>query len=86
MGASRGIAGSVEPEVEGIFLATDFEAGLFTQMNNTGGDVDVWAVHDVDDDVLVETPQGFVYFPGAISADNVTLIATDVPPGVRYRA
>jgi hypothetical protein len=38
MGAARGIAGSMAPEENGVFLCRDeFEARFFTDLNNTGG-------------------------------------------------
>jgi hypothetical protein len=49
MGAAPGIAGSTAPEAHGVFLCDgDFEVQFFTQMNNTGGPVDVWAIAGID--------------------------------------
>lgn len=81
MGASRGIAGSSRPEVKGIFLGQEHDVDYFTRMNNTGGDVDVWAVDGVGEDDLHDSPNGYLYVPGAIPADRLTLIATDIPAG-----
>jgi hypothetical protein len=84
MGVSRGIAGSSRPEVEGIFLGQDeHDVDYFTQMNNTGGPVDVWAVDGIDEDEFRESPNGYRYVPGAIPADRLTLLATDLPPSGR---
>lgn len=59
MGAARGIAGSASPAVQGIFLGHDHDVDYFTRMNNTGGDVDVWAVDGVDVDDLLDSPNGY---------------------------
>ncbi|WP_197037714.1 MULTISPECIES: hypothetical protein [Actinomycetes] len=49
-------------------------------MNNTGGPVDVWEVSGVDADTLVESPQGYYFFPGVVSRDRVRLVQRDIPP------
>jgi hypothetical protein len=78
MGAARGIAGSLSPEEEGIFLCRDeFEAGFFVRMNNTGGPVDVWAVTGVGEEQLIEGDCGFCYFPAPIPPGRVAL--ADLP-------
>jgi hypothetical protein len=75
MGAARGIAGSRRPEQRGCFIARGvFEYRWFVRMNNTGGPVDVWQVHGIDAATLVTSPEGFLYFPGVISADRLTLV------------
>jgi len=74
MGAAPGIAGSMSPEEEGIFLCRDeFEARFFIDMNNTGGPVDVWAVTGIEESELVTGGSGFCYFPAPILAAQVTL-------------
>lgn len=83
MGFAHGIAGSRKPEVEGCFLAQAWEVDWFVKMNNTGGPVDVWAVDGVDEDRLVDNGSGYLYLPGAISNDVLTLVRTDVPPAER---
>jgi hypothetical protein len=84
MGAARGIAGSTEPEADGVFLCSDeFTAGFFVQMNNTGGPVDVWAVSGIDAAEMLDNGSGFFYFPDRIPAGQVTLIesaSVDAPP------
>ncbi|CAM4144353.1 DarT domain-containing protein [Nocardia ninae] len=81
MGAARGIAGSDQPEQPGCFLAlNDFECEWFVRMNNTGGPVDVWEVHGIEDDDLVLSPEGHRYFPGVIAAAQLRLVRRDVPP------
>lgn len=80
MGTSRGIAGSTHPEVEGIFLGMEADVDFFTRINNTGSAVDVWAIDEVDEDALLESPNGYYYVTGAIPADRLTLVATDIPP------
>lgn len=74
MGAARGIAGSMAPEEEGVFLCRDeFEAHFFVGINNTGGPVDVWAVTGIEEDELITGGSGFCYFPAPIPAAQVTL-------------
>ena len=67
-----------------MFLCADeCEAGFFVQMNNTGGPVDVWAVTGIDDDQMVDNGNGFLYFPGRISARQITLAGRAAPAGGR---
>ncbi|MDL9948628.1 hypothetical protein QSJ19_24190 [Gordonia sp. ABSL11-1] len=81
MGAAPGIAGSRKPELEGCFIACGaFERDFFIRMNNTGGPVDVWQVHGIDPDRLVTSPEYFNYLPGAIDAQHLSLVATDIAP------
>ena len=80
MGAARGIAGSMTPEEDGVFLCRDeFEARFFTDLNNTGGPIDVWVVTGVEESRLVTGGSGFCYFPAPISPAQVTL--ADWPQG-----
>lgn len=75
MGAAPGIAGSRTPEAEGVFLCADeLEAGMFVQMNNTGGPVDVWAVTGIDEEQMIDNGNGYLYFPGRIPPGQVTLV------------
>ncbi|MER5501987.1 transposase family protein [Streptomyces sp. NPDC002561] len=75
MGAARGIAGSRRPEVEGIFVCRgEEEAGFFLQINNTGGPVDIWSVDGIDEGLLLDNGNGFVYLPGSIPAARVRLV------------
>jgi hypothetical protein len=68
MGVAWGIAGSRRPEVDGVFLCRDdHEADFFFRMNAEGGELDVWAVDGVDEDELVESPNGFVYLPRPVA-------------------
>lgn len=80
MGAARGIAGSRRPEVEGIFVCRDEDVSFFLQINNTGGPVDLWAVDDVDEDLLLDNGHGFFFLPDRIPAARVRLVRSDVPP------
>ena len=80
MGAAPGIAGSPVPEQRGVFLAQgEFLAEWFVRMNNTGGPVDVWGVDGVVAAELQESPEGFLFQPGAIAADRLRLVRQDVP-------
>ncbi|HSX68952.1 hypothetical protein [Nocardioides sp.] len=75
MGAARGIAGSLGPEVSGCFLCTEqFDVEIFTEMNNTGGPVDIWEVSGIDRRDLQESPNGYLYDPGTIPAAQVRLV------------
>lgn len=74
MGAAPGIAGSLTPEEEGVFLCRDeFEADFFVRINNSGGPVDVWAVAGIKEDELITAGYGFGYFPARIPPSQVTL-------------
>lgn len=76
MGAAPGIAGSLTPEAEGIFLCTDeHEAHFFTRINNTGGPVDIWAVTGIDQRQLIDAGSGFRYYPAPIPASQIHLAA-----------
>jgi hypothetical protein len=78
MGAAPGIAGSGAPEADGVFLCRDeSEVGFFVHMNNTGGPVDVWQVAGVDEDAMVDNGDGFLYFPGRIPPEQITLVSHD---------
>jgi hypothetical protein len=85
MTTSPGIAGSREPEVDGIFVCPDtFTVDFFVGLNNTGGPVDVWAIDDVDQSHLVETSSGFTYLPSRISPERLTLLDQALPPIARH--
>jgi hypothetical protein len=76
MGAAPGIAGSTSPEADGVFLClSEFDAGFFVRINNTGGPVDVWAVNGIDEEELITTGSGFSYFPAPIPAHQLTLLS-----------
>jgi hypothetical protein len=80
MGAAPGIAGSLVPEEEGVFLCRDdSEASFFVRINNTGGPIDVWAVAGIGGDELITTESGFGYFPARIPRGQVSL--ADWPAG-----
>lgn len=81
MGAAHGIAGSIAPEQQGCFVChDDFEVDWFVGMNNTGGPVDVWAISGVDEDSLVESPEGHDYVAAPIPPDRLKLVRTDIEP------
>lgn len=81
MTASCGIAGSSRPEREGCFLCrSEWEADWFVEMNNTGGPVDVWAIDGVDEEELVESPDGYLYLPATIPIERLTMLRKDIPP------
>ncbi|WP_237421583.1 hypothetical protein [Gordonia sp. SID5947] len=81
MGLARGIAGSMQPEQEGCFLARgERECHWFVRMNNTGGPVDVWQVKGVDDVELLTSPEGYLFYPATIDPVRLTLVQTDIPP------
>jgi hypothetical protein len=80
MEAARGIAGSMAPEQQGCFVCRDDEVDWFVEMNNTGGPVDVWAVSGVDEDSLVQSPEGYEYVAAPIPPDRLTLMRIDIGP------
>jgi hypothetical protein len=81
MADAVGIAGSHEPEQEGCFLCrNNWEVDWFLRINNTGGPVDVWAVDDVDEADLVQSPEGHFYVPYRLPPQRLSLIQEDVPP------
>ena len=47
-------------------------------MNNTGGPVDVWHVDDIDISELDTAMPGYLFYPGTIDSDRLTLIQTDI--------
>lgn len=80
MTTARGIAGSFEPEQQGCFLCQhESELEWFIQMNNTGGAVDVWEVSGVDEDSLIESPEGHYFLPEVIPPKRLRLTRTDIP-------
>ena len=64
----------------GCFLADEWTADFFVQLNNTGGPVDVWAVEGVDEVLLLISPEGYQYLPEAISAERLSLVRRDIGP------
>ena len=76
MGVAPGIAGNGRPEVEGCFLCEDeLEARWFEEeINNTGGFVDVWEVDGLTLTDLIESPNGFYWYPGTIPPERVRLL------------
>ena len=79
MGAAPGIAGSSRPEAHGVFVCrNENEADFFVRMNNTGGPVDLWSVADVDEALLTDNGNGFVYLPGRVPAARVRLVRSDI--------
>jgi hypothetical protein len=76
-----GIAGSGHAEQEGCFLCLDeSEVDWFVAMNNTGGPVDVWAVEGVDENELVESPEGHHYLAAPITPERLALLRRDIEP------
>lgn len=85
MGAAPGIAGSRRPEVEGIFVCRgEEEAEFFLQIDNTDGPVDLWSVDGIDEGLLLDNGNGFVYLPARIPAARVRLVRSDVPPQLGF--
>jgi hypothetical protein len=80
MGNAAGIAGSVKPELEGVFLDTLEGVRFFTRMSRQP--CDVWEV-DVTG-LLIETHEdGWMMHLSPIPANRLRLIAKDLPPGTR---
>jgi hypothetical protein len=81
MRESSGIAGSLEPEQRGCFLCRgDGDVEFFVGMNNTGGPVDVWAVAGVDEESLVQSPEGFDFIRAPIPPGRLTLVRASIEP------
>lgn len=79
MGLAPGIAGSRTPEVDGIFLCVYWgEDEWFTQLNNTGGPVDIWEVRGVSSDELVESTEGHLYIRRPVAPEHLRLLQQDV--------
>src|SRR5262245_792377 len=74
MGDQLGIAGSIEPEVEGIYLCEDEESAwwfaTFPGHREPPLLVDVWEV-DATGFELVEGPEGYSYYSGRIPLERV---------------
>jgi hypothetical protein len=78
MGQAPGIAGSGEPEAEGIFVCRDEgEVQFFLAMTNTGRHVDVWAIDGPSEADLIEGPEGFAYLPAPIPRQCLALAHRD---------
>jgi hypothetical protein len=79
MGDVPGIAGSAQPEVDGIFVARSrFEAGLFVELNRTGGAVDIWGLDEVDAGDFVTSETGYVYVPYVVDSGRLELLEQDL--------
>jgi hypothetical protein len=74
------VAGSIAPEQQGCFVCRADEVDWFIGMNNTGGPVDVWAVSGVDEDSLVQSPEGYGSVAARIPSDRLKLRRTDIAP------
>ena len=58
-----------------------FGVEFFLRFDATDLPLDVWAVEGVDEDELVEAPEGFIYVPRPISPQQLTLVRRDESPG-----
>jgi len=92
MGTARGIAGSMGPELEGIFLSPDiWEATFFVEMGarrHGPEGIDVWEVHlDLEDDWDPDADErfgeihGFLYYNGTIAPSRLRLLDDDLFSG-----
>jgi hypothetical protein len=82
MGEARGIAGSSRPEEQGCFICLhEFDVKFFVSMNNSGGPVDVWAIDGIEENELIDAGSGFLYFPGIIPPEKVSLVQKDLEGG-----
>jgi hypothetical protein len=80
MGAAPGIAGSAAPEQQGCFLCRESDIDWFVSMNSTGTTVDVWALSGVDEEALIQSPEGYDYLPAPVPAERLTLARADAAP------
>lgn len=79
MGAATGIAGSLEPEQAGCFIALDeWETKWFVRMGMSFGPVDVWEVNGVSHAELVESSEGHHYIARIVPPELLRLLRTDV--------
>jgi hypothetical protein len=82
MTATRGIAGSQEPELPAIFLCESLtETSFFAEMASVP--TDVWAVR-VDGLWVESGPDGWLMLAEPVLPDRLRLVETDVPPS-RHR-
>ena len=77
MGAAHGITGSDRPEIEGVYLARSLSEALWFAANGVHTAVDVWSV-DAQGFALLDGPDGFPYFPGAIGPERLRLEEADL--------
>jgi hypothetical protein len=93
MEAAHGVAGIVDlrphrAEVEGIYLCEgDFEVDWFAEMAIGQGHpaVDVWEVSLPDGADLVESDNGYRYYPEPIARTAIRLVKQDWSPESRFR-
>jgi hypothetical protein len=79
MDTAPGIAGSIRPELEAVFLDDVTGIAFFTGMSRLP--TDVWEV-DVRG-LWIEIYEGWLIHRSPIAADRIHLIAEDVPPKSR---
>jgi hypothetical protein len=79
MDTAPGIAGSIRPELEAVFLDDVTGIAFFTGMSRLP--TDVWEV-DVRG-LWIEIYEGWPIHRSPIAADRIHLIAEDVPPKSR---
>ena len=87
MGATNGIAGGLRrPEVNGIFLADDWEVEWFAEMAISAGHsaVDVWEVSLAVDATLIEDESRLLVPSGAHSAERDTSRESGWTPESRF--
>jgi len=81
MREARGVAGSAAPEQEGVFLcSSEHEAGFFLRFNNGDGPLDLWSVEGVEENELIESPEGFEFVGRPIPPSQVSLVRQDIEP------
>jgi hypothetical protein len=57
---------SVRNRKAASWLPCEFEVDWFVSFDSGCGPVDVWEIVGVEPETLVESPEGYFYFPGTI--------------------
>jgi hypothetical protein len=86
MGATSGIAGSMAPEQEGIFLARDKEEAAWFAAFQRVKPVDVWEVDMTGLEHPHEEVDGFLLYKGRIARERLELVDVRIPTGDETRS
>jgi hypothetical protein len=78
MGAAPGIAGNRTPEVEGCFVGQDERDADFFVGFDANPVVDIWRIEGIRWTKLIQSAEGFWYYPGLVPPSMLTLHRRDV--------
>ena len=84
MGLASGIAGSVLPEADGIYMCETVEEAWWFASFGRVRPVDIWSV-DVSGLDIEETGSGYSLCRGAITPDRLELVEADLDPNEAAR-